>query len=77
MTWTPARVTTDVRGSEQVSRILEEAPGMPLRYTSTRERERKMRAMNYDPAGDKVHGARNEDHFKGTRFSFQGQSQRG
>jgi hypothetical protein len=36
-----------------------------------------MRAMNYDPAGDKVHGARNEDHFKGTRFSFQGQSQRG
>ena len=77
MTWTPARVQTDVRGSEQVSSVLDEAPGVPLRYTSTRERERKMRAMNYDPAGDKVGGARNNDGYKRTRFSFQGQPHRG
>jgi hypothetical protein len=68
MTWTPTRVQTDVRGSEQISRVLDEAPGVPLRFTSTREREKKMRAMNYEPAGDRVHGARNEDRFKGTVF---------
>jgi hypothetical protein len=36
-----------------------------------------MRAMNYDPAGDPVGGARNNDGYKGTRFSFQGQPHRG
>lgn len=82
MTWTPRMVNTDVRGSEQTSRVLDEglsATGVnkPLSFTSTRERERKMRAMGYEPAGDKVGGARNNDGFKGSLFSFQGQSRRG
>ena len=74
MTWTPTRFQTDVRGSEQVSRVLDEAPGVPLRFTSTREREKKMRAMNYEPAGDKVGGARNDDGYRGTIFLDGGRS---
>jgi hypothetical protein len=49
---------TDVRGSEQTSEVLDDADGRPLRWTSTRERDRKMRAQGFEPAGDRVHGAR-------------------
>jgi hypothetical protein len=81
MTWTPSRVQTDIYGSEQTSRVLDEgisADGnnRPLTFTSTRERERKMRTMGYEPAGDRVHGARNEDGLKGKKFIYPGQSRR-
>lgn len=60
MVYTPTRFFTDVAGSEQVSRVLEDGSGRPLTWHSTREREAKMRAMGYEPAGDKVGGARRE-----------------
>lgn len=49
---------TDVFGSEQTSQVLDDANGRPLRFTSTREKDRKMRAQGFEPVGDRVGGAR-------------------
>lgn len=49
---------TDVYGSEQVSRVLEDEHGRPLRYTSTTDRDAQMRRMGFYPVGDKVRGSR-------------------
>jgi hypothetical protein len=76
MTWTPFVFATDVFGCESVDNVLCEAPGVPLRGTSTREREKKMARMGYIPAGDKVGGARNQDGYKRSLFSYAGQSKR-
>lgn len=46
---------TDVLGNEVTDPILD------VSYTSTRDRDRKMRDRGWDPAGDKKGGARNED----------------
>lgn len=67
---TPFVFATDVLGCERVSGVLDEGVGdRPLRYTSTREREAKMRRMGFEPAGDRVHGARNQDGYRGMIFS--------
>lgn len=72
-TWTPRGFMTDLCGSEVVDNVLRTADGKPLRYRSTRDRESQMRAMGYEPAGDKVGGARNNDGYKRSHFSFSGQ----
>jgi hypothetical protein len=54
---------TDVYGSAQYS----DASGMY--HTSTRDKERVMREYNFYPAGDKVHGARNEHRLTRTTYS--------
>ena len=58
MRWQPFVVATDVLGHETTSRILDEAPNRPLTYTSTKERDRKMKRLGFEPAGDRIHGAR-------------------
>ena len=54
----PQPFATDVCGSEQSSDVL------GISWRSTREREQKMKAIGYDPAGDRVGGARNESHLR-------------
>jgi hypothetical protein len=62
---------TDVLGSEQVSSVLDDADNTPLTWTSTRERDAKMKALGCEPAGDKEGGSRNESHLRlGKVFSF-------
>lgn len=73
MTWTPRGFNTDVTGGEIVDNVLREAPGRPLTYRSTRDREQKMKRLGFDPAGDKVGGARNEDRYKRSLWSYGGQ----
>ena len=48
----PSLFATDVCGSTQYSQALD------IEYTSTRDRERQMKRLGFEPAGDKVHGAR-------------------
>jgi hypothetical protein len=69
MTWTPFVFATDVFGCEKIDNVLCEAPGVPLRGSSSSERRRKMAKRGYIEAGDRVGGARNQDGFKGTIFS--------
>ena len=76
-TWIPFLVATDVYGETKTSDVLYEAIGKPATYTSRRELEKKMRAMNFEPAGDKKNGARNEDGYKASSFSFSGKTTRG
>jgi hypothetical protein len=73
LTWTPRGFHTDVMGSEIVDNVLREAPGVPLTYRSTRDREAKMKRLGFDPAGDKVGGARNDDGYKRSLWSYGGQ----
>ena len=76
-TWIPSFVPmTDVYGSTKTSEILYEAVGKPATYSSRRELERKMHAIGFDPCGDKVGGARNEDGYRGTSFSIAGKTTR-
>ncbi len=65
MTKFPPLVATDVCGSEQSSRVLPDG----MTWTSTREREKKMKALGYEPAGDKVGGARNEEYLNRRIYS--------
>lgn len=58
MAYTPNIFATDVRGYVHTSIALDDETGHPLTYTSTRELAKKMRKMNYEPCGDRVHGAR-------------------
>jgi hypothetical protein len=68
----PFVFATDVCGVRVDSDILD------ISWTSTREREAKMKARGFEPAGDAVRGARNEDHLHlGKRFSYAGQTGRG
>lgn len=76
-TWTPRGFVTDVYGAEVVDTVLREAVGVPLRYRTSREREKKMKRLGYDPAGDKVGGARNDDGYKRSLFSYRGQARKG
>lgn len=61
---------TDVLGHEHYCDVNE------VTYTSRREYEKKMAAGGWEPAGDKVGGARSEHRLKGTLFSYDGQSAR-
>lgn len=61
---------TDVLGSEHYCDVNE------VSYTSTREYEKKMKVGGWEPAGDKVGGARSEHKVNGTLFSYAGQSSR-
>jgi len=77
LTMTPFVFATDVYGAERCDDILEESPGRALRYTSAREREAKMRAIGFEPCGDKVHGGRDCDTgYKGKIFSDAGRARR-
>ena len=76
MTWIPFVFATDCYGSTKTSDILYEDIGRPATYSSRRELERKMKAINFDPCGDKVGGARNEDSYKATSFSIGGKTSR-
>lgn len=72
LTWIPFVAATDVRGSEQTSRVLCEPddPTRPLRWTSSRERDSKMRKNGFEPAGDRQHGSLgNSDPAKGRIYS--------
>lgn len=72
LTWMPFEFATDVRGSEQVTETLCEPydPKQPLRWTSSRERDRKMLQQGMIPAGDRHHGALgNSDPAKGRIYS--------
>ena len=60
MRWIPRAFATDVSGSEQVSSgvlVDPDHPDEPLRWTSTRERDQKMKRWGVEPVGDRVHGA--------------------
>jgi hypothetical protein len=73
MDWIPSGFVTDVRGSEQVSHVLCEPdnPSMPLKWTSSRERDAKMAKQGFVPAGDRVNGAiGNSDPAKGRSYVF-------
>jgi hypothetical protein len=72
MRWIPMGFSTDVKGSEQTSQALCEPddPSKPVRFTSTRELERKMKQNGFVPAGDRHHGALgNSDPSRGTIYS--------
>jgi transcription elongation factor Elf1 len=66
---------TDVLGVEVRDEILD------VTYSSTRDRDRKMRDRGWDPCGDKQGGARNEDIAKWQRtrpaYSYASQDRRG
>ena len=66
--------TTDVHGIERVSMVHDDEHGQPLRYSSTRDLEQKMKRLHpgYECIGDKVGGARPEHGIKGTVFSGAG-----
>ncbi len=66
--------STDVLGVERVSNVLEDEHGNPMRYSSSRDLEQKMKALypEYICKGDKVGGARPEHRLKGTVFSGAG-----
>lgn len=73
MQWIPFIPATDVQGSEQTSHVLCEPddPSKPLKWTSSRERDAKMAAQGFVPAGDKHHGALgNSDPAKGRIYGF-------
>jgi len=73
MKWIPSGFVTDVRGSEQTTQVLCEPdnPSMPLKWTSSRERDAKMKAQGFVPAGDRVNGAiGNSDPAKGRSYVF-------
>lgn len=70
--WIPFVPMTDCYGSTKTSDILYEDVGVPATYSSRRELEAKMKRLNFEPCGDKVGGARNEDSYRGTSFSFDG-----
>lgn len=62
---------TDVLGHEVHDPIND------LTYTSRREAEREMKRRGWDPCGDKVGGARNEEYLNlGKQYSFLGQDSR-
>jgi hypothetical protein len=72
MRWVPRVIHTDVLGSEQTSLVLGEPgdPTTPMKFTSTREREAKMKAQGFIPAGDRYHGSLgNSDPMKGRIYS--------
>jgi hypothetical protein len=72
MNWIPRGFHTDVLGNEKVSHVLCEPndPTAPLRFTSSREREAKMKQQGYIPAGDRYHGSLgNSDPMRGTIYS--------
>lgn len=72
MTWIPRGFRTDVFGSPKMDEI--NGTG---EYSSNRELERRMARDGWEPAGDKVGGARNESHLNlGKKFSFSGQRNR-
>lgn len=68
-TWVPFVFATDCYGSTKTSQILYEDVGRPATYSSRRELESKMKRIGFDPCGDKVGGARNEDGYRGRSFS--------
>jgi hypothetical protein len=76
MDWLPFVPMTDCYGSTKTSEILYEDIGTPATYSSRRELERKMKRMNFEPCGDKVGGARNDDGYRGSSFSFAGKMTR-
>ena len=51
--------------------------GVDQHFESRSEKKRWLKENNYEEAGDSVGGARNNDGFKGTKFSYSGQSGRG
>lgn len=68
-TWRPTKLTTDVYSVPREDTV--NGTGM---YSSHRELTRKMKERGWEPAGDKVGGARNEEHLKlGKSFSYDGQ----
>lgn len=75
-TWVPFVANTDCYGSTKTSEILYEDVGKPATYSSRRELERKMKRIGFDPCGDKVGGARNDDGYRGTSFSKAGKTTR-
>lgn len=72
-TWIPFSFATDVCGSEQTAPMLRDEFGQVLSFRTSRERDQKMKRLGYEPCGDKVGGARNEDGFKQRAFSYRGQ----
>lgn len=71
MVWKPSGFRTDVYGSPRYS----DAAGCEVR--SSRDRDRLMREAGFEPSGDKVGGARNEEHLHlGKTFSYSGQGVR-
>lgn len=75
-TWMPFVPATDVYGSTKTSEILHEDIGKPATYSSRRELERKMKRIGFEPCGDSVRGARNNDGYRGTSFSIGGKRSR-
>jgi hypothetical protein len=71
MRWRPCAVKTDVKGAATWSWACGDY------VSSSRERDKRMAAKGFEPSGDKVSGARDEDHLNlGKTTSFAGQSVR-
>lgn len=70
-TWLPARVNTDIWGSPRYLESLDRT------FDSKSDLTKELKRCGFEPAGDKVRGARNEDRYKGTSFNFPGQRRRG
>ena len=68
--WVPRKVTSDIFSTPKWNH----ATGQW--HTSTRDVESAMAKLGYTPAGDKVHGARDETWMKDSGFSFGGQQSR-
>ena len=72
MTWIPTKVSTDIWGAPRQDTINDTGES-----TSRRELEKKMKAKGFEPAGDKVGGARNESHLNlGKHYSYAKQTKR-
>jgi hypothetical protein len=70
-TWMPSRVNTDIWGSPQFIESLDRT------FESKSDLKKELKRCGFEPAGDKVRGARNEDRYKGSSFAFRGQRGRG
>jgi hypothetical protein len=69
--WLPSRVNTDIWGSPQYIESLDRT------FDSKSDLKVELKRCGFEPAGDKVRGARNEDRYKGSSFAYKGQTGRG
>ena len=70
-TWLPVKVTTDIWGGPKYIESLDRT------FDARSDLKSELKRCGFEPVGDKVRGARNEDGYKGTSFQYPKQSRRG
>ena len=68
--WLPSKVTADAWGRPHYIASLDRT------FDTKSDLRKELRRCGFEPAGDRVHGARNEDGYTGRSFSFTKQERR-